>query len=56
MVDALAAGPQKYIPANYVIKDFIDQGKVVEMPAEDKAKFERNLASAAASEAHFEAW
>jgi hypothetical protein len=52
---SIAEGPQKFNRANDVTKDFV--GKVAkEMPAEDKAKFERNLATSAASEANFEAF
>lgn len=56
MVDALAAGPVKHTLMKDVTKDFVGKGKVVEIPAEDKAKFERNSASAPAEEAGFEAF
>jgi hypothetical protein len=52
MVERMAAGPQPIKPENQV-HPF---GKRVEMPAEDKVKFERSLVTSAASEANFEAF
>jgi hypothetical protein len=52
MLERMAVGPQPIKRENQVHP----LGKRVEMPAEDKAKFERSLATSAASEANFKAF